>query len=306
MTHIPVLLDQILEMARETPRPLQAYLDVTLGRGGHLGALFKEFPSLRAVAIDQDHEAVEFAQAQFADWIESQRLFVMRGNFHDITQLAAKWPKSWPQTFDFILADLGVSSPQLDNAERGFSFYADGPLDMRMDIAQELTAEKIVNNWSEDELRDLFFYYGEIQKPGKVVKRILEAREEKAFTSTRQLSSLIESAEGWRKKGQHPATRYFLALRMAVNSELEPLAQSLRDLVALLNPHGRLAVLTFHSLEDRIAKVTFKELAQTEGSLVNKKVKQATWAEQQKNPRARSAKLRVFEKGGMSDDEHSF
>jgi 16S rRNA (cytosine1402-N4)-methyltransferase len=202
--------------------------------------------------------------------------------------------------FDVILADLGVSSPQLDQAARGFSFYQEGPLDMRMDQSQGATAADIVNSWPEVELLDLFTRYGEVRSPRRVVRALVNDRKQTPFTTTSQLSGLIERVEGWRKKGQHPATRYFLALRMAVNNELSGLETSVPDLMRALSEKGRLIVITFHSLEDRIIKYAFRE-APALGFPLFKKVVVPSEEEILQNPRARSAKLRVFQRG--SNDE---
>ncbi len=172
-------------------------------------------------------------------------------NFHNIAELN--------QTFDVILLDLGVSSPQLDEAERGFSFYHDGPLDMRMNQQLPHTAADIVNTWPEVELIELFTELGEIRRPQRVVRAIVNDRKEKPFSTTRDLSGLIERVEGWQRKGHHPATRYFLGLRMAVNNELSGLESCLPELMRSLTPNGRLIIITFHSLEDRIVKYAFKE-----------------------------------------------
>lgn len=296
MQHVPVLLQPVLDMALGMERPVEDYLDGTFGRGGHYQALLEKFPEMNSIVVDQDPEAVEYAQKNFADRIEKGSLKVLHGNFHNFQQLKAGDPDLKDRLFDFILVDLGVSSPQLDDPERGFSFYHNGPLDMRMDTTAELKAEDIVNTWTEDALKDLFYNYGEIRRPGRVVSEVLEKRKDAPFTTTRQLASLIEKVEGWRKKGQHPATRYFLALRMEVNRELEPLEEAIEMLVQQLKDGGRLVVLTFHSLEDRIVKFKFKSL-QHVGFPVNKKVIQATWDEKKSNSRARSAKLRAFQRG---------
>lgn len=193
--------------------------------------------------------------------------------------------------------DLGVSSPQLDDPERGFSFYHDGPLDMRMDPTQGTSAQEIVNTWTEVGLQRVFMELGEIPRPHRVVKAILQDRREKPFTTTSQLSQLIERVEGWRKKGRHPATQYFLALRLLVNEELDGLKESLPLLMEkALRPGGRLLVITFHSLEDRIVKNIFKDRKDL-GVPVNKKVIVPSREEILENPRSRSAKLRVFSRG---------
>src|SRR5690606_8030286 len=189
----------------------------------------------------------------FAEEIEKGRMNVVHGSFHDVKKLLPE------ERFDLILLDLGVSSPQLDQPERGFSFYHDGPLDMRMDPTTGPTAADIVNTWSEAELNDLFMNYGEIRRPQRVVRAIVQDRKTKPFRRTKELSGLIERVEGWRRKGHHPATTYFLALRMAVNNELQGLDECLTDLMQSLNPGGWLLIITFHSLEDRIIKYAFKE-----------------------------------------------
>lgn len=292
--HIPVLLKEILENLQwgETP----TLLDGTLGRGGHTLALLQQSPDLIAVALDQDPEAIKFGKTHYEDWIKSGRLHLFQTNFNHPAFYASLKEKVGFDHFDMILLDLGVSSPQLDNPERGFSFYDKGPLDMRMDTNNELTAATIINDWSEEELVDLFFKYGEIYKPHRVVKAILEDRAHQPFETTDELSDLIARIEGWRRKGHHPATQYFLALRLVVNKELDHVQQAIPLLIPYLKPNGRFFVITFHSLEDRIVKYLFKDHL-TVGNLVNKKVIQATWEDKKKNPRARSAKLRIFQKG---------
>ncbi len=292
--HIPVLLNEILEMfapvvEAQPDQPLR-YFDGTFGRGGHLKALLDRYPQISAVAFDQDPEAIRYAQENFKDWIQSGRLQIHHKNFSEFN-------KAEVGEFDLMLLDLGVSSPQLDQGPRGFSFYHEGPLDMRMNNSTGPTAADLIAQFSEEELNDLFKNLGEIQRPYRVTRAIVHDRGEKPFLTTRDLAGLIERVEGWHRKGHHPATQYFLALRLHVNQELEVVQNSLENLAHGLKSKGRLAVLTFHSLEDRIVKNTFKDLAERmeNGFVVNKKVIQAEWSEAQKNPRARSAKLRVFE-----------
>ncbi|MBX3021144.1 MAG: 16S rRNA (cytosine(1402)-N(4))-methyltransferase RsmH [Bdellovibrionales bacterium] len=288
--HKPVLLDEVVTHAKEIePRWI---LDGTFGRGGHTRALLEACPQARVIALDQDTEAVTHAQQTFGPEIGSGRLSARHFNFHAIARLTDRPSEG----FDVILLDLGVSSPQLDQAERGFSFYHDGPLDMRMDPTADLTAAEIVNNWSEVELNDLFAAYGEVRRPQRVVRAIVNDRKEKPYTSTRELSGLIERVEGWRKKGHHPATQYFLALRMAVNEELSGLEACLPDLMRALRPGGRLIIITFHSLEDRIIKYAFKGATEL-GQPLYKKVITPSREEERDNPRARSAKLRIFQRG---------
>lgn len=295
MKHIPVLLNEVLNEAKNTEREVKTILDATFGRGGHASALREVFPQAFLIGLDQDEDAISYAEEHFKEW---KNFKIVRGNFHQIKDLKASEMDSHihSQLFDLILIDLGVSSPQLDESHRGFSFYNDGPLDMRMDQRRSLTAKDIINTWPADDLIQLFQDLGEVRRPHKIVEKILEDRDETPFETTRQLASLIERVEGWRKKGFHPATQYFLALRLEVNSELDGLDQALVDLIQSLNPGGRLLVISFHSLEDRIVKNIFKNSPEL-GSPVHKKVIQAEWAEKKSNPRARSAKLRVFEKG---------
>ncbi len=285
--HKPVLLNEIAALAEESqPKKI---LDATFGRGGHTRAFLNLSSAPHVTALDQDIEAIQHGQKEFKEEIEQGRLRLIHGSFHGIQDLLNK------ESFDLILLDLGVSSPQLDEPERGFSFYHEGPLDMRMNRDQKLTAADIVNSWSEVELNHLFSTYGEIRRPHRVVRAIVQDRKTKPFTSTRQLAGLIERVEGWRRKGHHPATTYFLALRMAVNNELEGLKAALPDLMRALNPGGQLMVITFHSLEDRIIKYAFKESPEL-GSPRFKKVIVPSREECELNPRARSAKLRVFQR----------
>lgn len=267
------------------------YLDGTLGRGGHLRAILDRWPQITAVAFDQDPTAIAYAKENFATEIQQNRLQLVHRNFSEYTLEEFG-------TFDGMLLDLGVSSPQLDQADRGFSFYHDGPLDMRMNPQKGLTAADIIATFSEEQLIEIFKSYGEIQRPFRVVRAIIADRQTKPFLRTRDLAGLIERVDGWQRKGFHPATQYFMALRLVVNQELEILEPSLLKLVHGLRPKGRIAVLTFHSLEDRIVKNTFKSFESVEGfgSVVNKKVIVPGREEEVANPRSRSAKLRVFEK----------
>ena len=287
--HKPVLLNEVLQFAKGTnPKWI---LDGTFGRGGHTQAMMEAMPQAHFVAIDQDAVAVEYASSFFASAIAEKRLEIAQFNFHDINQ----FPHKPADGFDVILLDLGVSSPQLDEAKRGFSFYNDGPLDMRMNQTQKLTAADIVNNWSEVELNDLFIRYGEVHRPQRVVRAIVNDRKTKPYQNTRALADMIERVEGWRKKGHHPATRFFLALRMAVNNELSGLEASVPDLMRALSQNGRLIIITFHSLEDRIIKYAFRE-ATALGIPLTKRVVIPSDEETESNPRARSSKLRVFQR----------
>lgn len=293
--HIPVLLDEILQAFSPLKnRPSLRYFDGTLGRGGHLKALLGMLPQMTALGVDRDPEALQAVSNSMAAEIQAGRLQLKSANFHDFDL------SSWG-SFDLMLLDLGVSSPQLDQAHRGFSFYHEGPLDMRMDPSKGITAADLVNAMEGEELFRLFRNYGEIFKPGRVVNEILRRRQEKAFTSTLDLSQLIEKTEGWRRKGFHPATPYFMALRMWVNNELGGLEENLPRLLTGLRPGGRLAVLTFHSLEDRIVKNILRGASEI-GRPVNKRVIHPSREEELRNPRSRSAKLRVFEAGPFATE----
>jgi len=296
--HKPVLLEEVLKLAKEkSPRTI---LDGTFGRGGHSRALLAAIPTARVYGLDQDLAAVAHAEKEFAHEEKTGRFSIQHFNFHNIARLENRPGEG----FDVILLDLGVSSPQLDEAERGFSFYNDGPLDMRMDQTMKYTAADLVNTWPEVELLDLFMSLGEIRRPQRVVRAIVADRKEKPFKTTRDLAALIERVEGWSRKGHHPATRYFLALRMAVNNELSGLESCLKDLMRALSPTGRLIIITFHSLEDRIVKYAFKESGDL-GHPLFKKVIVPSREEESANPRSRSAKLRVFQRGESdNDDKH--
>lgn len=297
--HIPVLLSDISQAVENIPIDKGIFVDGTFGRGGHISALQILRPQWCFLGIDCDQEAVAYAQVQYKDLMTDKKLDVVKGNFSDFSSIIKNHP--WFNAQEKgplgVLLDLGVSSPQLDQAARGFSFYHDGPLDMRMDQSLDFSAADIVNTWSEKELNDLFFQYGEVHRPFRVSQRIIEVRREQKFTQTLQLSELIAKTEGWRQKGYHPATNYFMALRIEVNQELTRLKNAIPEIAKSLQDKGLFLVITFHSLEDRIVKTAFKELVNMGvGDLVNKKVIQATWEEKKQNPRARSAKLRIFQR----------
>ena len=310
--HLPVLLDECLDGLNI--RPGGAYLDCTLGGGGHSGEILKRLgPGGRLTGIDRDADAIRAATARLAA-VESPAAFAaLRGNFHDAPALLAE--AGIPPKLDGILIDLGVSSHQLDVRERGFSYHDDAPLDMRMDQSQALNARDIVNGWSEDELTRVLRDYGEEKWARQIARVICDRRQKAPIETTSQLVSVIDAAipKKFRQgDGSHPARRSFQALRIAVNDELEPLDGALRALVGLLVPGGRLCVITFHSLEDRIVKNTFRSLAnpctcppqlpvcvcgkKPTVKLVTRKPITAGEAELAQNPRARSASLRILEK----------
>ena len=286
MLHIPVLLEHVIEFAAEIPFESGLFMDGTFGRGGHARELMKAYPNMKLIALDCDEDAVKFGKEEFG-------IDVHHCNFTDFEKSLGE------QKLAGALLDLGVSSPQLDEGERGFSFYHDGPLDMRMDRTKEFNAAELVNTWDDRDLTELFQEYGEIRRPQKLVEALIGRRRKRKFETAQDLAGFIEKVEGWRKKGHHPATNYFMAIRIAVNQELSRIEEVLPRLAKRLEPDGRLLVITFHSLEDRIVKNIFKQLKEESvGFPVNKKVIQATWDETKKNPRTRSAKLRVFQRTG--------
>lgn len=297
--HEPVFVEEILSLFPSSFHN-KWMLDATFGAGGHTKAVLGRHPSFSVIAIDRDLSSIEWGVKNIKPHVPDEALHLIHADFHQYSQLMKhRFPVFLKEEgFDIIIVDLGVSSPQLDQAHRGFSFYREGPLDMRMDRTQELSAGDIVNSWNEKELMDLFRSYGEIYTASSVVKAIIRQRKSAPLRSTKELADLIVKKKGWRKKGAHPATPYFLALRLKVNNELEGLSDSLPKMIQSLNPMGRLFVLTFHSLEDRIVKNFFKQAHKVEGQNLTKKVILPCREEVGRNPRARSAKLRVFEKKG--------
>jgi 16S rRNA (cytosine1402-N4)-methyltransferase len=296
--HTPVLLNEVLESFSTISKSNEAWMvDGTFGRGGHSRALLNNNPNLKILALDIDHEAIAHGKENFAKEIKENKIHFYQCDFSQWDLVLKQMNQLRGESeVDGVLLDLGVSSPQLDDPARGFSFYKDGPLDMRMDHSQTLTAAEIVNTWTETDLKRIFVELGEIKNPNRVVQKILEARVKTPFVTTMQLSQLIESAMGWKKKGFHPATQFFMALRLVVNSELTKITDVLPLMIESLKDGGVLSVITFHSLEDRIVKYKFKDHTAV-GSIVNKKVITPERDEEKLNPRARSAKLRSFAKG---------
>ena len=294
--HQPVLTTAILSHLPPLLKKGWA-LDATFGRGGHTKALLEKHPFLCMIAIDRDSEAVQWGLKNLKP-LFPESLHIMEGDFHEYSNMMQNIFPAFlkNQRFDIIIMDLGVSSPQLDQPERGFSFYKEGPLDMRMDQRADFSAKDIINEWSAEGLQDLFYHYGEIHKPGAVVKAIIEERKRRPILHTKRLAELIQKKSGWKKKGRHPAGPYFLALRLKVNNELEGLKKALDPAVDSLNPQGRIFVLSFHSLEDRIVKNMFNSADNKKGRHITKKVIRPSFKEVQQNPRARSAVLRIFEK----------
>ncbi|MBO9667721.1 MAG: 16S rRNA (cytosine(1402)-N(4))-methyltransferase RsmH [Bdellovibrio sp.] len=292
--HYPVMLQEVLAAFYPYRKKADVrYFDGTFGRGGHYMAVKHTVPQMKATVMDQDLAAIGYAKERFKTEVEKGDLEIIHGNFSQFSDHNLK-------NFDMMLLDLGVSSPQLDQAERGFSFYHDGPLDMRMNQQQGLTAEVLVNTATEEDLIRIFKEYGEVFRPSRVVRAIVNDRKTKAFQSTAQLAGLIERVDGWQVKGHHPATKYFMALRLAVNSELEVVGETLPAMMKALKPGGRLAVITFHSLEDRIVKNIFRDSEEL-GRSVYKKVVVPSQEELDINSRSRSAKLRVFERSAQDE-----
>lgn len=285
--HTPVLLNEILSLFPKD-KSSGEILDCTFGRGGHSLSFVKEYPGVLVTALDCDRQAIDYGSS--LKEVKEGKIRLLKKNFHDFPGSLKKEEK-----YDMILMDLGVSSPQLDDSHRGFSFSGDGPLDMRMDQDQTLKARDIVNSWSKKDLENLFQSYGEIKNPYKIVGEIFKQRQKKKMESTRELAQLIQKHSPSKIRGLHPATLWFLALRMFVNQELEGLKKCLPEFLPFLKKGGCLAVISFHSLEDRIVKKRFQEfVSEGQGRLLNKKVIRAGKGEIKENPRSRSAKLRVF------------
>ena len=310
--HLPVLLHECLDGLRI--KPTGVYLDCTLGGAGHSSEILKRLgPGGLLVGIDRDADAIEAASARLSAVDSRGRFACLRGNFHDAATLLKGVETD--RSLDGILVDLGVSSHQLDVRERGFSYHDDAPLDMRMDRNQPLSARDIVNAWSEDDLNRILRDYGEEKWARQIARVICDRRKASPIETTGQLVGIVDAAIPKKFRsgdGSHPARRTFQALRIAVNDELDPLEGSLRSLVNLLSPGGRLCVITFHSLEDRIVKNTFRDLAdpctcpktfpvcvcgrKPVVKLITRKPITATPEELAQNPRSRSAGLRVLEK----------
>ncbi len=305
--HKPVLLEECLTAL--AIRPEGTYLDGTLGRAGHSLEILRRLKGGRLIGIDRDMTAIEAARERLAAF--GDRVTLVHGNFCDLSEILANLGVD---KVDGMLFDLGVSSPQLDEARRGFSYMHDAPLDMRMDASAALDARQVVNTWSGEEMRRVLWEYGEERYAPQIARAIVRRREEKPIETTGELVEIIRSAmpvAALREK-QHPAKRSFQAIRIAVNGELEALAPMLHAAAEGLRPGGRLAVITFHSLEDRIVKQTMRELAtgcicppefpvcvcgrKPKLTLVTRKPIVSGPAELEENPRARSAKLRVAER----------
>ena len=305
--HRPVLLDECIEALNI--RPDGTYLDGTLGRAGHSLEIVKRLTTGRLICIDRDDAAIQAAKVKLAGHMD--KVTLVHGNFHHLNRLLDGLGNPG---IDGMLFDLGVSSPQLDDPERGFSYMHDAPLDMRMDRSAPLTAAEVVNTWSQEELSRILWQYGEERYASRIAAAILRKREHAPIETTLQLVDVIKGAmpaAALREK-QHPAKRSFQAIRIAVNDELAAVDEMMRAAVPHLNQGGRLAVISFHSLEDRIVKTAMATMVnpctcppdfpvcvcgkKPMVRLVSRKPIVSGREEREYNPRARSAKLRVAEK----------
>lgn len=314
--HIPVLLNETIEQL--SPQPGEHYIDGTVGGGGHARLILgKTSPEGKLLGLDLDEQALATAARNLAGYHE--RVTLINGSFAKIKQIYDEQFKLYK--ISGILLDLGISSLELEDAGRGFSFQIDGPLDMRFDLRQSLTAAEIVNTWPFDKLKKVIQEYGQEKLAHEITQQIISARQADPITKTKKLVEAILLA--FRNKlrtdkevpwigGLHPATRTFQALRMAVNDELGNLARALPQCLEILPPHGKLAIISFHSLEDKIVKEFFKKESrdclcppelpvcqcshQSQLKILTKKPISPSVAERESNPRSRSAKLRVAEK----------
>lgn len=304
--HVPVLLNETLNLL--VTNPAGTYIDGTLGRGGHATEILKRLaPEGRLIGLDRDADAIEATKEILKPF--GERAIRIHGNFAEMKELCGQMGVT---AVDGVLLDLGVSSPQLDVAERGFSFAKDGPLDMRMDRTQGRSAADLVNEADEETLADLIYSLGEERDSRRIARSIVLERQHGRIERTLKLAEIVEQAKGGRRGPTHPATQTFQALRMAVNTELESLDAGLEAGLSMLREGGRIAVITFHSLEDRPVKEFFKrhtvkrESLQQGGEkliydepavkLLTKKPLTASKQELMDNPRSRSAKLRAAER----------
>ncbi len=304
--HKPVLLEETINGLDIKPNGI--YVDGTLGGAGHSKEILKQLSSKGLlVGIDRDEEALKAAKENLKEF---ENVKYIHGNHDEITEILESLDI---KEVDGILLDLGVSSYQLDERNRGFSYLGNNELDMRMDKTQPLTAKKVVNTYSEEELANIIYEYGEERFSRQIARKICEYRKNKEIETTEELVNIIEkSMPAFAKKDGHPAKRTFQAIRIEVNDEIKPLYNTVRNCIKLLKPGGRLCIITFHSLEDRAVKNAYidaqgkctcpKDLpycvcgAISEGKIINKKPIIATEKEQEENSRSKSAKLRIFEK----------
>ena len=289
--HVSVLLNEVLE--RLAPKRGERILDGTLGRAGHAREILEKIgPEGLLIGLDKDPAAVREA----GETLAGKNAVIFQRDFREFAEALKE---AHVETLDGIFLDLGVSSPQLEEAQRGFSFREDGPLDMRMDPHEALTAEEIVNRWPEEKIRQILWDFGEERMARQIAARIAEARRSRPVLRTKELENIIFHAvpRTYRYGRIHPATRSFQALRIAVNGELEALEDFLKQAPQFLSEGGRLVVISFHSLEDRIVKNALREWEKNKmGRVLTKKPVVPSESEMESNPRSRSAKLRAFVK----------
>ena len=306
--HVSVLLHEAIDSLNVRENGI--YLDLTLGRGGHSKEILKRLKEGHLYAFDKDEEAIDESKKNLSEF--SDHLTIIRDDFRNFRQ---NLDKLGIKGVDGVLLDLGVSSPQFDEGNRGFSYRENSRLDMRMDTRQKLTAYDVVNTYSIQELTRIFREYGEDKYSYQIARKIIEKRQQKPVETTLELVEIIKQSKPQKelaKKG-HPAKQIFQALRIEVNDELGALKDALKDALEVLNVGGRIVVITFHSLEDRIVKQMFQKVTKIDGTrrnvyalpsekdepdyrLVNKKVIIPSLEEQDENPRSKSAKLRAIER----------
>lgn len=313
--HKPVLLEEVIQNLSINPQGI--YVDGTLGGGGHSFAIAKLLTTGRLIGIDQDRDAIEAAGQRLAPFRD--RVTLIHDNYENT---AAELRELGITQVNGILLDLGVSSYQLDNPERGFSYRTDAPLDMRMDRDNPVSAKMIVNEYSQEELTEILRDYGEEKQAAKIAWNIVRTREEAPIETTGQLAEIVYRSipAKMRKKGGNPCKRTFQAIRIACNRELDVLRDSIRELIGLLAPDGRLCIITFHSLEDRIVKNAFRKAEnpctcppefpvcvcgkKPLGRVVTRKAIAPGPEELEVNPRAASARLRVFERNSTEMNQN--
>lgn len=294
--HIPVLLEEVQHGL--SPRPGGIYVDGTLGHGGHTTMLLEATaPDGRVIGIERDARNLAIAKERVGN---TDRITYVQNDYRNLSDILRELGVDG---VDGILLDVGFSSAHVDDAARGFSFQKEGPLDMRYDTDQELTAADVVNSWSEEQLTHAFLVYGEEERARQVARAIVARRKEQPFRSTVDLAETVAATLGRRGK-THPATRVFQALRIVVNDELGAIEMVLPQAVDALKPGGRLAVISFHSLEDRMVKRFFK--ARNDVEILTKKPMVPAPSESMQNPRARSAKLRVVQKQNTQHNASSY
>lgn len=301
--HKPVLLKEVIENLKIKDNDI--FVDTTLGNAGHTKAILESgVTNLTIIGIDADKIAIDHSKAVLEPFELNNQIFLEMTYFDSLEKILEKYQLNH---IDKILFDLGFRSDQVDDPKRGFSFLNDGPLDMSFQSSlgdienrqNKLTAGQIVNEWQEESLADIIYGYGEEKFSRRIARAIIKAREEKKIETTTELAEIVKSSVPvfYRRAKIHPATKTFQALRITVNDELERFKKTLQFAYEKLSPTGRIAVISFHSLEDRITKRFFREKAKAgEAKLINKKPITASKEELEQNPRARSAKLRIIEK----------